>query len=824
MKFKALLSLSLIVVFTARSYAQLNEGGTPPSYTDKNVAQELNIEDLAKPDMAQIRWEDSLSEKSGQLYKYGRSINTDFSPSNSGLWETLENGDKIWRLKIRAVDALALGVYYDDFYLPAGGKLFLYNEDRTQVLGAYTSKNNPQSRIFANELVQGETITLEYVQPAGVTENPVIHISEIAYCYRSVGWLFKNTKEFGDADNCEVNINCSEGANWQNQKKGVVRISVKTGMYYGWCSGTMINNTSNNCTPYVLTADHCALNGSTHASATDLNAWIFYFDYEASGCSNPSTEPSKWSIPGCTFKAYGGMGGDTGSDFYLAQLNSSIPSNKTVYFNGWDRNNTAASSGVSIHHPSGDIKKISTFTTTLTTTQWNGNGLQSHWLVYWAATTNGHGVTEGGSSGSPLFNSAGRVIGTLTGGSSTCNSPNQPDGYGKFSYHWASNGTTTTTQLKPWLDPTNTNATTLNGCNCGNTAGVTADFAASSTNITPGTSITFTDLSSGSPTSWSWSFPGGSPSSASTQNPGSIRYNTAGTYNVSLTVSKTGATDSETKTGYIVVGTVPTTCDTLSNVGNTENLTMYGFSGGYWGTWTGHNQYGDKEFADKITNTGQKQVKGMFYAPGITHNGSSSSKVTFKVYQGGTLPGSALGTKDVLISSMAAGAWNYVQFNSPVSVNGAFFLGYQVYYVTPADTFSLYCVENRTNSVNTGYSMNSSSVWEPYSQYSLYTSLGVAGVVCPLVGIEDNDVGDEHLLLFPNPSTGLFMIAVTGEKINNASIRVYDLMGALVYSEDNRYIDNSVSRQLDLSQLKSGLYMVNIICGDKKYVRKVSIL
>jgi hypothetical protein len=81
----------------------------------------------------------------------------------------------------------------------------------------------------------------------------------------------------------------------------------------------------------------------------------------------------------------------------------------------------------------------------------------------WAETENGWGVTEGGSSGSPIFDVYGRIIGTLTGGQASCTSTQAPDYYGKFSYHWDSNGIQDTQQLKPWLDPDNTGLTSMSG-------------------------------------------------------------------------------------------------------------------------------------------------------------------------------------------------------------------------------------------------------------------------------------------------------------------------------------------------------------------------
>ena len=169
-------------------------------------------------------------------------------------------------------------------------------------------------------------------------------------------------------------------------------------------------------------------------------------------------------------KAHGGDGGNTGSDFYLVLLNNNVPVGYATYYNGWDRTNVPSSSGVCIHHPSGDIKKISTYSTGLVTDTW-AYVPNTHWRVKWTTTTNGHGVTEGGSSGSPIFNSDGKIIGTLTGGSSACVSggagpytgPNEPDFYGKFSYSWDKNGNNASQRLKNWLDPDNTATTILNG-------------------------------------------------------------------------------------------------------------------------------------------------------------------------------------------------------------------------------------------------------------------------------------------------------------------------------------------------------------------------
>ena len=191
--------------------------------------------------------------------------------------------------------------------------------------------------------------------------------------------------------------------------------------------------------------------------------WVFYFNYESPTCEDPITEPEHFSVTGAEWVANEGTHGTDGSDFYLMRLLDAIPYSYPVFYNGWSADDEISNSGVGIHHPEGDIMKISTYSTPRTTSSWQSNGLPSHWKVNWSETENNWGVTEGGSSGSPLFDEQGHLIGTLTGGLASCSNQADPDYYGKFSYHWESNSTDITRQLKPWLDPDNTGITQING-------------------------------------------------------------------------------------------------------------------------------------------------------------------------------------------------------------------------------------------------------------------------------------------------------------------------------------------------------------------------
>ena len=228
------------------------------------------------------------------------------------------------------------------------------------------------------------------------------------------------------------------------------------GSYGAWCSGTLVNNTAQDRKPYILTAGHC-LQYSTYSSY--FSHFVFYFNYQTNGCSTPSSEPSYTSLSGCTRLTYDNSYGESNSDYALLKLSDNVPQSINPFWSGWTRSTTVSAGGVGFHHPSGDVKKISTFTATPTSSAYNGASSAYHWKVKWVQTTNGFGITEGGSSGSGLFNKDHLLFGTLTGGYSSCDADNsyKIDWYGKMDKHWS--------HISQWLDPSNTGVTTLAGRN-----------------------------------------------------------------------------------------------------------------------------------------------------------------------------------------------------------------------------------------------------------------------------------------------------------------------------------------------------------------------
>ncbi|NTV82900.1 MAG: T9SS type A sorting domain-containing protein [Bacteroidales bacterium] len=498
--------------------------------------------------MASIRNEDQEDEKMGVPKRVGVAVKAGIDIMREGKQDILPDGTKIWRIIIACKDAQAIGLSFDDFHLEAGYRMFIYDKSYRYLLGAYTLSNNKQHRLFSTELIPADKLVIEINASPGITATASCHLSGISYVYDDFPDFLRNR---GISDDCEVNINCPEGANWQFQKHGVTRIYVKQGGGYFWCTGALLNNTLQNNEPYLLTADHC---GPT-ASADDLAQWIFYFNYEAPECENPTVNPVPNSMTGAEKLANANT---SGSDFLLLRLDEDIPDNYEPYYNGWSIENIASPSGVTIHHPAGDIRKISTYTQQIQSSAWYSTP-GTHWQVFWSETETNWGVTEGGSSGAPLYDNFGRIIGALTGGQAACEpdgsgtGPDQPDYYGKFSYSWDQNGNDPSQQLKYWLDPINAGVTSLPGKN----AKLTAAFQASQTLILTGSMVTFTNYSSGIPNFYEWTFEGGNPSSYSGSDSIEIKYAEAGQYDVRLVVSDGFDFDTLLLTDYIhVVGKV----------------------------------------------------------------------------------------------------------------------------------------------------------------------------------------------------------------------------------------------------------------------------
>ena len=448
--------LSFFLLLSLVTFSQQGDGGLPKTFKEVVDYNKIDKRVFDEPNIAALKIEDSLTDNSGTApWRFGFNNNTNINISNSGTWINLSNGDRIWQLVVVCKNALTINLTFSQTVIPTGNELYVYNPSKDFILGKFTASHLYNGEL-GTELVPGEMTIVEYFVPKGSSIGNV-NICTVTHGYRTPNEFL--LKAFGGSGACNVNVNCPEGAAWTQQRNSVVMLVSGSN---GFCTGALINNTLNDGKPYVLTANHCYSNPAT---------WIFRFQWESTSCINPSTSPTFQSLSGAVLRAQG-----TPSDFCLVEItgglvNGTVPAAYTPYFSGWDNTETISPSAVCIHHPSGDIKKIAIENNALISTSFGGSPSNSHWgVLSWDL-----GVTEPGSSGSPLFNQNRRIIGQLHGGASACGASVLSDEYGKVSVSWNPAGSTTSGQLKHWLDPNNTNASFVDGYDPSNAPTITLD-------------------------------------------------------------------------------------------------------------------------------------------------------------------------------------------------------------------------------------------------------------------------------------------------------------------------------------------------------------
>lgn len=341
-------------------------------------------------------------------YRFGFNHATDLALGNSGTWHTLRNGDRVWRLAIECPAAFSINFEFHDYAVPDGGRVFVYNDHGDQ-LGAFTAESSAGRSSMGVSLLPGDRITIEYHEPSAVAGLGRLRIGQVTHGYRDV---FGQQKDFGDSGSCNINVICPEGDEWRDQIRSVARILVGGA---GFCTGTLINNCALDSTPYILTADHCL--------SPNIENSIFLFNWDSPDCDPTADAPMDQTVSGCEL-----LVNSAGTDVALLRMNSIPPADYQVYYSGWDKTDVPATNTVGIHHPAGDIKKISR--SDGAPVQGSMSGADCWQVLVWDA-----GTTEPGSSGSGLWNQNKHLVGQLFGGQASCaNSVN--DFYGRLDVSW----------------------------------------------------------------------------------------------------------------------------------------------------------------------------------------------------------------------------------------------------------------------------------------------------------------------------------------------------------------------------------------------------
>merc|ERR1740117_925083 len=252
---------------------------------------------------------------------------------------------------------------------------------------------------------------------------------------------------FGCSGACNVNNICPSGVGWEAESAGVVRLLSAGGGTL--CTGSMINNVEQDGKQLFLSADHCG--------GGNADGWILMFNFDSATCEN-DVEPSRdQTVQGTRLLARRGV-----SDFVLLDVVETIPPAYNTYLNGFDvTGDNTFQVPFAISHPSGDMKKIAIWPGEAVPEGYFSPGA-THWYVAgWEDVGDGRGVTEGGSSGSPIFDDAKRIRGQLHGGRASCAFP-YVDYYGRTFISW-DDSAVPTEQLAVHLDPTGTGTRVVDG-------------------------------------------------------------------------------------------------------------------------------------------------------------------------------------------------------------------------------------------------------------------------------------------------------------------------------------------------------------------------
>lgn len=417
-----------LLLIMSSLFSQIQRGGTPKFYHDRII--DLNYIST-----------DVESKNNRELHPMVFRFGDEYDLAIDVLEEShiLENNNETtFILGIESSGAYGIGIHFSNFNLSVNSELFFYNKDRSFRLGVFNSENNKPDNSLATTIMKGDKIIIELTVPNNELDIIDLEIISIIHDYTDI-MNYYNTFDSSRED-CNTNVNCSEGDDWRDQINGVIRVTMGGGL----CSASIVNNTANDRTPYILFADHC-VSGSA-------SGYVFHFNYQSATCSGTSG-PLNQSISGSSLLASEDI--NSGADVALLELTSDIPDSYDPFYVGWSRSTTAPQEAIGIHHPGGGTKRIS-----FTNDNVSAGGSGSN---YWEFEYDDGRVIPG-SSGSPFFDQNKRQVGIASyiytnycDPSPDCYCGQQYNhGYGRFDRGWASG-------FGSYLDPINSGVTAIDG-------------------------------------------------------------------------------------------------------------------------------------------------------------------------------------------------------------------------------------------------------------------------------------------------------------------------------------------------------------------------
>lgn len=323
--------------------------------------------------------------------------------------------------------AFRLGI--DTAQVPQGLTFYLYSPTHPDFYyGPYSADDLKDDEIFWSPVIEGELVRVEmYAETPAYLAAADLGIKYVSVLHDSVmSRQWKHQSDVGRAGACHVNVACDSRALELASTTAKYIITDYFGRSF-LCTGVLLNDTKGTGEPWFITADHCI------DSLSNTSSMQFYWNFRTQTC-NGTTGASFRTSTGGASKLYS----DIFTDVAFFKLNQPPPTTARA---GWKSSSPELNISIlGIHHPMGDYQKISKGKL-LGKANWKYRLLDgTHWEVSWST-----GVTQGGSSGSGLFNSSNELIGVLSAGASSCSNRSGTDIYGRFDRSFS--------RLGRWLDP-----------------------------------------------------------------------------------------------------------------------------------------------------------------------------------------------------------------------------------------------------------------------------------------------------------------------------------------------------------------------------------
>lgn len=387
-----------------------------------------------------------------QPFRFAVPHEVRITPLTHGRWQSLADGREQWQLELHSSGAHSLNLGFTAYVMPEGGSLVLRSATG-QERGPYTHHHNNDAGQLWTPVLLGDRVHVIVTLPAGARDALVLELARVNHGFRGFGAKTDNADKSGS---CNIDVVCPDGDLWRDEIRSVARYTIG-GLLL--CTGQMMNNTAQDFAPLFLTANHC-LTAPLQAPTT-----VFYWNYETSTCGGTPDGSLSQTTSGATFLAGSYGSTDVGPDFTLLELSETPPPDFNVFWSGWDNRDIAPLGVTAIHHPAGDEKRISMFFGQTEITAY----LEQPGTANLAGEDDTHlrirawdrGTTEGGSSGSGIWNNERRLVGQLSGGFASCTSQTD-DWYGRFHKNWFGLPTPLTS-VATYLDPEGTGAEVLDG-------------------------------------------------------------------------------------------------------------------------------------------------------------------------------------------------------------------------------------------------------------------------------------------------------------------------------------------------------------------------